>query len=369
MCLIVIGSGLAGYLLVKELREQGYLDSIKVFTKDDGAFYSKPQISNALSLSKSPDDLVNILPKKMAERYNFQLFSSAKVENINTQEKYVLVGNERHEFTQLVMATGANTVTADWDEYACKINCLDDYRKFRNLLTKDKSVGIIGSGLVGCEIAADLIGSGYKVGLISNTKSPISRLMPEQCGYFLLKKLQESGICWNYYNSINIEQNDRYIINQRHEFDLVISALGIKPNVDLALKSGLSVGNGILVDGYCETSVKDIFALGDCANVNGLNLAYVAPIRQCVNVLSKKLMGLPVASVNYPLMPVILKTPMCKAFILNNHVPKSSWDVVMESDGVIARNIDASGHVCGFVLLGESTKHRAGLMQECKSFA
>lgn len=365
MSLVIVGSGLGGYLLVKELREQGYSDKVTVVTADDGAFYSKPQISNALAQNKSADDLVNISPEDMRLKYNIELVSNTVVEKINTKEKSINANDKQIPYDKCVLALGAKSVTASWDNLAYKINNLEDYRKFRQVLEPGKVIAIIGSGLVGCELAADLVVAGYKVHLFSIDKEPMARMLPEECGNYLRQQLIASGINWHYIDKFSVSKvKDKLLINSEISADILISALGIKPNTDLAKAAGLDVKYGISVDGYCQTSIQDIYAIGDCASVNQKTLAYVAPIRQCVNVLSKVIMQQSTSEIDYPIMPVILKTPMCRTIFVYSEFGKS-WQINREDEGMVAKQFDANSNLCGFVLLGSAAKLRGQLMREC----
>ena len=366
MSLVIVGSGLAGYLLLKELRDQGYKLPIIVITADNGEFYSKPQISNALAQKKSADDLVNIAPDQMQEKYNFKLIANTNIKKLSLENKEIITDDDQiFKYDKCVLATGARPKAAVWDEYSHKINNLNDYRSFRKNLNLDSKVAIIGSGLVGCELAADLLESGYKVDLYSKESEPLSRVMPNECGGFLRQKLEQSGLGWHFVDDLTVaRKGSKIIINDNAEYDQLISALGIEPNIQLALEAGLKINNGIEVDGFCQTADPFVYALGDCANVAGENLAYVAPIRQCVNVLSKRLMGLETRMVVYPIMPVIVKTPMCRIIFVNSKLAEN-WELLPEADGLLAKQYDADGLLRGFVLMGTAAAQRAAMMKEC----
>ncbi|NJI25265.1 FAD-dependent oxidoreductase, partial [Aeromonas veronii] len=89
--------------------------------------------------------------------------------------------------------------------------------------------------------------------------------------------------------------------------DLVVSAIGLRPRVDLAAASGLQINRGIMVDRHLKTSHANIYALGDCAEVDGLNLLYVMPLMSCARALAQTLAGNATA-VSYGPMPVTVKT-------------------------------------------------------------
>ncbi len=92
------------------------------------------------------------------------------------------------------------------------------------------------------------------------------------------------------------------------ETEFVLSAIGLVPHIELALNAGIHTERGILVDRYLESNVPNIFALGDCAEVEGHVLPYITPLLNCSRALAKTLAGERTA-VDYPAMPVVVKTP------------------------------------------------------------
>lgn len=88
--------------------------------------------------------------------------------------------------------------------------------------------------------------------------------------------------------------------------DVVLSAIGLQPNIDLAKQAGVTTSRGILTNSLLETNQTDIYAIGDCAEVNGTLLPYVMPIMQQARALAKTLNG-ETTQVHYPAMPVAVK--------------------------------------------------------------
>jgi len=143
------------------------------------------------------------------------------------------------------------------------------------------------------------------------------------------------------------------------EVDLVISAIGIRPEVALAQSAGIQVEHGIVVDEYCETSVKGIFALGDCAEVMGQWRPHIMPIMHCSRTVAHGLSGKKVP-LHYPVMPVVVKTPLCPmASVLPPTKKQGEWKVDGEGKHLRALFLDDTGATCGFILLGDRIEERA----------
>ncbi|HIP52749.1 MAG TPA: FAD-dependent oxidoreductase, partial [Chromatiales bacterium] len=148
------------------------------------------------------------------------------------------------------------------------------------------------------------------------------------------------------------------------ESDLVLSAIGLRPNVALAKAAGLKVARGIVVDRYLRTSAGDVYALGDCAEVEGLNLPFVMPLMHGARALAKTLAGTPVPVV-YPPMPVVIKTPACPVVVSPPaRGAVGAWQVEESEDGVRSRFLSEDGRLLGFALAGAAVEEKQTLTRE-----
>ena len=153
----------------------------------------------------------------------------------------------------------------------------------------------------------------------------------------------------------------------RHiEADLVLSAIGLRPDLALARTAGIDTGCGIKVDAHLRTSVPGIFALGDCIEIDGQVLPYLAPINQGIQALAKTLLG-QAAPVTYPAMPVTVKTPaMPLCFLAPPPGTSGEWRCTRTGTGLTAGFHDTRGVLRGFVLLGhEAQAQRGAWLNSC----
>ncbi|MCC5796099.1 MAG: FAD-dependent oxidoreductase [Methylophaga sp.] len=379
---VIIGSGLAGYTLVKEIRKLDASQPLLMITEDDGCFYSKPMLSNALSQQKSPDRLIQSSATEMAEKYQLNIISNSKViELFPESHELLLDSGERIQYQQLVLATGASPRqlppdsvhidVADGD--ILSVNSLEHYRAFHQRLDSVEHVCVIGAGLIGCEFANDLLVAGKQVSLISNTPLPLHRVIPSAMSEALLEELKLLGMHWHCETSVQAIERDASIGLQikldRHQInaDLVLLAIGLEVDLTLATQARIDVSDAILTDGYLQTSVADIYAIGDCAAVCGVNQKYVMPIMHAARSLASTLTGQPVR-VNYPVMPVMVKTPAYPiAFTpLSNHNSPITEVVEASSTGAGLRALyhDADKRLTGFALSGDLTKERQTLLKQ-----
>jgi len=140
--------------------------------------------------------------------------------------------------------------------------------------------------------------------------------------------------------------------------DAVLSAVGLRPNLELARSAGLSVNRGIVVDRYLRTTDPDIHALGDCAEVEGLVLPFVQPILHAARALAKTLSGTP-TELRYPAMPVVVKTPSAPLVVCPPPIgSEGEWREEPSGSGRVAVFRDPSSKPLGFALAGEATKEK-----------
>ena len=146
--------------------------------------------------------------------------------------------------------------------------------------------------------------------------------------------------------------------------DMALSAIGVRPRVELARSAGIGVNRGVLANRLLETSAADVYVLGDCAEVDGQVLYYVAPLMACARALGKTLSGTP-TEVSYPAMPVTIKTPACPVVVAPPPAGAAgSWSFSGTAPDVVAEFRDAGGKLLGFALTGEGARQKLELQKE-----
>lgn len=373
---VIIGSGHAGYGLAQELRMASPQLDIRVLTQESGHIYSKPALSIALAQGRSAAALATESPLALERRLGIRIHTHCRVERIDTEARRLYTSLGEMEYGQLVLASGASPVRLPIEGCAdalLSVNNLQDYREFRERLEGVHRVAILGNGLIGCEFANDLANSGYQVRVIGLGAWPMERLLPEMAGLQLQQALSGLGVQWNLRTTLQrIEQGAagyRLTLSdgQNVEADLVLSAIGLRPNLQLAMDAGLACGHGIQVDARLQTSKPGIYALGDCIEIDGQLLPYLAPINEGIRALARTLAGQPTA-VSYPLMPVTVKTPAAPLCLLPPPVDcDGQWRCEATGDGLSATFHDPAGAMRGFVLLGrQAQQKRNAWLQSCQ---
>ncbi len=372
---VIVGSGLAGYTLARELRKADPDVPIHVLTRDSGRAYSKPMLSNALAKGKTADALAMKSAADTATDLSAQIDVGVIVTGIDRERKVVLTDQGEVPYGRLVLALGADQINLplDGDGVAnvIQVNDLEDYGAFRDTLGESaKRVTIIGAGLIGCEFANDLAPQGHAVHVIDLAEWPMSRFVPQVMGEALQGALGDAGVTWHLGTTVaKIDGSvggftTTLASGEVIDSDIVISAVGLKSRTQLAGDAGLDVNRGIVVDATLQSSDPSIFALGDCAEVEGRVLPFVMPLMTGARMLAKTLSGAPTPVV-YPPMPVVVKTPACPTVVLPPEPgDDGQWNIEGEGLDLTARFFATDGRLAGFSLTGAAIASRAAISKE-----
>lgn len=375
--IVIIGSGLAGYTLARELRKLNKDIPITIITSDDGRSYSKPMLSSALAGGKNPDQLAMATAAQMAEQLKADIHTHARVSAIQPAENQVRCGERWLPYSALVLAIGAHQkrprLHGDGVDQVLSINDLGDYARFRDALSGAKRVALIGAGLIGCEFANDLTAAGYQVQLVAWANVPLENLVPPPVSAGLVTALKAAGLRWHpQTHAVRADRNAQGLCitladGTVLECDLALTATGLAPHTQLALDAGLHVERGIAVDRMLRSSVSNIYALGDCAAVEGLLLPYVLPLMNQARALARTLGGEP-TPVSYPVMPIVVKTPAYPIVAVPPPIDAmGQWQAETTADGVKALFHNAGGKLIGFALGGAATTEKAALAKQVPS--
>lgn len=364
----IIGSGHAGITLARELRKLSATLPIRVLSRDDGHYYYKPDLSKAFAAGKDAEALIKNRGEQLVEQLNIELRARAVVTRIDPPRRQVWLGDESLEYSKLILATGAEPIrlplTGSAAGEVLAVNDREDYARFRTAVQDRKRVLIIGAGLIGCEFANDLAAHGHSVQVVDLAAWPLPRLLPEPQGRALQAALSGLGVQWHLQTSISSLDHDGDAIavslsnGTQVQADVVLSAVGLRPATQLAVAAGLGSRAGVVVDDYLQTQDADIYALGDCVEINGRVLPYILPIANAARALAATLTGTPTKA-RFPAMPVIVKTPACPTLVNPPPAVEGAWEVSGTAPDLEAVFKSADGTPLGFALTGAATSKRA----------
>ena len=372
---LIVGSGMAGVTLARELRKLDADIRVTLISADAGGFYSKPNLSNALAAGKNVAQLMMTQRDALAAQLKIQIHSAVQVTAIDPLGAKVTTTIGDIGYQHLVLALGARPIrlpiAGDGADDVCSVNHLDHYAVFRNSLAGKKKIALLGAGLIGCEFANDLCLGNFEVEVFDLAPQALGRLLPAQAATFFQQRMQAAGVKFHFNTSI--ASVDKTISGYRlidshgmeHYADLVLSAIGLIPETALAKASGLPVNRGMVVNAHLQANAgkeqAPIYALGDCMEVSGLNLPFILPIMAQARTLAKTLSGTS-SELHYAAMPVVVKTPACPTVVCPP--PQGSvgaWQEEISADGVRALFVGNDGKTLGFALLGSASAERQAL--------
>ncbi|CAI8976990.1 NAD(P)/FAD-dependent oxidoreductase [Pseudomonas zeae] len=371
---VIVGTGLAGYNLAREFRKLDSETPLLLITADDGRSYSKPMLSTGFGKNKDADGLSMAEPGTMAEQLKAEVRTHTRISGIDAGHKRLWIGEEAVSYRDLILAWGAETVRVpiegDGSDLVFPINDLEDYARFRAAAAGKRRVLLLGAGLIGCEFANDLILGGYEVQLVAPCEQVMPMLLHPAAAAAVQAGLESLGAKFHLGPVLTRLQKvadglEAHLSNgQFIPCDVVVSAIGLRPRIDLAAAAGVQVNRGVVVDRHLKTSHANIYALGDCAEVDGLNLLYVMPLMSCARALAQTLAGNPTA-VSYGPMPITVKTPVCPLVV--SSPPRGSegvWTVEGLGADIKALCHGADGQLLGYALTGAAVMEKLALNKQ-----
>lgn len=375
---VILGTGLAGYGLAKEFRKHDTETPLILITSDDGRAYSKPMLSTGYTRGQSADDLAQLDAGSMARQLKASVWTMTRVNEIDTKNQLLKLGDTQSaiHYGKLVLAVGAEVIRppigGNGLELVYSVNDLADYADFRTAVAKHgaKKICIVGAGLIGCEYTNDLLNGGFEVEVVDPLGYCLPTLLPEPAGKAVQAALEEKGAKFHF-GPLVTEVNragDGVEVSldngAKIRADLVVSAVGVRPSTGLARACGIEANRGIVTDRLLQTSAPNVFAMGDCAEVSGHVLVYVAPLMAAAKALGRTLAGEP-TQVSYPPMPVTIKTPACPVVVAPPaQGAEGEWLIERDGNNVNAQFRDGAGNLLGFALTGEATKNKLALQKE-----
>lgn len=273
MIYVVVGAGPAGVVAAETLRKLDPLANISIIGAEPEPPYSRMAIPYFLTdkIKESGTYL-----RKTDEYYaskNITLVNQ-RVNSIDTEFNRVLTDDGSYRYDKLLLATGASPSVPPIQgiDLPGVHNCwtLEDARDIVRLAKPGASVVLMGAGFIGCIILESLALRDVKLTVVEMENRMVSRMMNDVSGNMIKRWCEEKGVAVNTSTRAeSIEQvgPGKLRVNlsggNSVEADLVISATGVKSNMQFAVDSGLHSDQGIIVNEYLQTSEKDIYAAGD----------------------------------------------------------------------------------------------------------
>ncbi len=366
--IVLIGNGMAGIRTIEEilkLNPNGF--DITVFGTEPYPNYNRIQLSKVLQGDTTLSD-ITLNEWDWYEANNIRLYPGETVTRIDKDKQSVYTDKGKVQaYDKLIIATGSNPFMLPLPgvdkEGVIAFRNIKDTETIVEYANKYKKAAVIGGGLLGLEAARGLLNLGMEVDVIHLHDYLMERQLDRTAGKLLQNELEDQGM------NFLLQRSTTQILGRKHvtglEFtdgsrvkaDLVVMAVGIKPNVELAKASGVPISRGIIVNDYLETEIPNIFAVGECAEHRGLVYGLVAPLYQQGEVLAKRICGVETDGYRGTILSTQLKVSGVDVFSAGKiNEDDNSKVSIMHDDlrGVYQKIIFEEGKLAGAVLFGDT---------------
>ncbi|MGM0883042.1 MAG: nitrite reductase large subunit NirB [Bacillota bacterium] len=365
--LVLIGNGMAGVNCIEQiLKLAPNRYDITIFGSEPHPNYNRIMLSSVLAGDADINDIV-INSWDWYRENNIIIHAGHTVSNIDTKRKIVSTESGiQVPYDDVIIATGSLPFMlplpgAD-KKGVIAFRDIKDCETMFETAKKYKKAVVIGGGLLGLEAARGLLNLNMEVSVVHSNKILMNRQLDETGGIMLQKELQQQGMKFllgkNTEKILGKERVTglRFTDGSEESADLVVMAVGIKPNAAMAKKSGIEINRGILVNDFMETNIPNVYSVGECVEHRGISYGLVAPLYEQAAVLAKKLAGLETEGYHGSVVSTKLKVSGVDVFSAGQYLDDVDTRAVRVQDefgGVYKKVVIRGGKVVGAVLFGD----------------
>lgn len=268
---VLIGNSAAAIGCIEGIRQIDKDHPITVISKEKYHTYSRPLISYLLS-GKSDEERIKYRPNSFYDDMNCKLRSGVRVEKILAEQKRVILDDGSSEtYDKLLVATGSSAYILSIKGLETVNNrftfmTLDDAKAIMKAISIDSRVLIMGAGLIGLKCAEGLAGKVAKITVVDLADRILPSILDEEASAILKAHLEKNQLEIILADSVQSFDSNMALLagGRKIGFDILIVAVGVRPETRLVLEAGGRVDRGIVTDEYCRCSLPDIYAAGDC---------------------------------------------------------------------------------------------------------
>lgn len=364
-----MGNGMAGVRAVEEiLKISKEMFEIIIFGSEPHPNYNRILLSKVLQGDTTVDD-ITLNDWNWYKENNIRLYTEETVIKVDSERKVVITDLGKVEpYDELILATGSLPfilpIAGSDKKGVTAFRDIKDTDEMLKASKKYKKAAVIGGGLLGLEAARGLLNLGMDVSVIHLAPYLMERQLDPTAGKLLQTELEKQGMKF-LLEKVTEEivgtdrvEGLRFKDGTELEADLVVMAVGIKPNVELARESGIAVNRGIVVNDYLQTDVPHVYAVGECAEHNGIAYGLVAPLYEQGKVLANTICGSKIAPYQGSVVSTQLKVSGVEVFSAGDFMEgegKKAIKVFDEQDGIYKKMILQGNQIVGAVLFGDSS--------------
>ncbi|HSC68659.1 MAG TPA: nitrite reductase large subunit NirB, partial [Cellvibrio sp.] len=303
--IVVVGNGMVGHKFIDNMVNHADADQYQVitFSEEPRLAYDRVQLSKYFSGSTADDLMLTSEDYYTEKKVEFIL--KDKVIDLDFENKEVITASGRREaYDKLILATGSfpfvPPIPGNNGEHCLVYRTIEDLEAITRSAAQSKVGVVVGGGLLGLEAAAALKAAGLETHVVEFAPRLMAVQLDEGGGKLLRRKIEAIGVkvhTQKATNEIVAGTEARYRMNFADgsylETDMILFSAGIRPQDELARKCGIGLGErgGIVVDNNCQTTIADVYAIGECALWNNRIYGLVAPGYQMAKVAVSHITG------------------------------------------------------------------------------
>ncbi|AZN41217.1 nitrite reductase large subunit NirB [Paenibacillus albus] len=366
--LVMIGNGMAGVSFVEQLLKLNPKRfDVTIIGAEPYPNYNRIMLSSVLAGDAKMQDII-LNDWDWYKENHITLHTGETVTSIDPAAKAVLTDKGASiPYDELVLATGSlpfmlplpgaekEGVIAFRDIKDCE-TMIETAKHYRKAI-------VIGGGLLGLEAASGLLHLNMEVSVVHKHAHIMERQLDSTASRMLQEELERQGIRFLLQQQSDAVLGDSRVSGLRFKdgteeaADLIVMAVGIRPNIQLARESGIQVNQGIVVDDYMQTNVPNIYAVGECAEHRETLYGLVAPLYEQGAILAKKLAGVAVDGYKGSVVSTKLKVSGVHVFSAGRYADGPGTKALRVQDdleGVYKKIVFENGKVVGAVMFGDT---------------
>ena len=272
---LIIGGGQAGSMVAINLRKKKFEGSISIITEEENYPYQRPPLSKGFLTGKNKTESLFFKSKDYYENNGIKVLLKHRAIKLNTKkQEAILEDGSSIKYEKLVIATGSKlkTITSKEHKKIIYLNTLSKAIDLQKQLKESKSIGVVGAGYIGLEVAATANKMGLKTTVFEAEKRIMQRSASKEIANFIKNYHEKMGVELKLNTIVERIEPKDHRVNIRLKDgnssnpDFIVIGVGVQPASSIAEDAGIDCSNGILVDENCQTSDENIYAAGDCTS-------------------------------------------------------------------------------------------------------
>ncbi|MDQ1232906.1 nitrite reductase (NADH) large subunit [Paenibacillus sp. SORGH_AS306] len=368
--LVVIGNGMAGVRCVEEiLKLAPDTFEITIFGTEKHPNYNRILLSKMLQGEHTFEHII-LHDWSWYEQQQIQLYTTETVTHVDPDTRILTTASGlQHTYDILIFATGSvpfiPPIQGADKKGVISFRTVEDCEQMKRYAQHYQQAAVIGGGLLGLEAARGLLHLGMDTHVIHNAPYLMNRQLDLLSAQLLQQELEQQGMTFHLNeNTTRITgatraQGLRFASGAKLAVDLVVFAVGIRPHIRLAEYAGLHVQRGIVVNDYMQTSIEGIYAVGECAEHQGITYGLVAPLYEQGKVLAQHLCQQNPLPYQGSIPYSQLKISGVSVFSVGDTNAPDCQQIVQQYDGVrkTYKKVSAVGdRITGAILYGDTAE-------------